>query len=134
MESVSGSCHCGRLKFSTFEKPKVSFHCQCQHCQKFSSTGHGSYVLLDESKTIVEGNFSKWSYKADSGNITTKHFCPECGVHVFSLTNGHPNNFIANAMTLDDKSLFVPSIVLFSQHAQPWDTIDNSLIRYSASA
>lgn len=134
MKELSGRCQCGSLQFSSTNKPKISFHCQCQHCQKFSSTGHGSYVLLEKDKTVVKGEYSTWSYRADSGNTTTKHFCPKCGTQVFSLTSGHPNNFIASAMTLDDKNLFQPSLILFHQHALEWDQLDKSLIRYQAGA
>jgi hypothetical protein len=134
LNPVTGQCQCGSLKYTSLENPKISFHCQCEKCQKFSSTGHGSYILLDKSRTIVQGAFSSWSYEADSGNTTTKNFCPECGTHVFSLTSGHPNNFIGSAMTLDDKTHFRPSLVLFSQHAQRWDLLDSSLKRFQAGA
>ncbi|MBO9666129.1 MAG: GFA family protein [Bdellovibrio sp.] len=131
---ITGGCLCGGLRYECTGKPLIAFHCQCQHCQKLSSTGHGSYILLSKSETKVTGNFSIWSYTADSGNTTTKHFCPKCGTQVFSLTSGHQNNFIASASSLDDKSLFLPSLVLFAKHASPWDQIDNSLPRYSGGA
>lgn len=131
---ISGSCQCGSVKYSSSAKPIIAFHCQCKHCQKFSSTGHGSYVLLSKIHTAVTGDVSLWSYKADSGNLTTKNFCPKCGTQVFSLTSGHPNNFIANAMTLDNPKLFLPSLVLFENSSQSWDLIDSSLKRFSSGA
>jgi hypothetical protein len=131
---ITGSCQCKALRFECSGKPMIAFHCQCNHCQKFSSTGHSSYVLLDKSKTKVTGTFSTWSYQSDSGDTTTKHFCPACGTQVFSLVSEHENNFVASAACLDDKTLFLPSFVLFSKHAQPWDELDSSLPRYSSDA
>lgn len=131
---ITGGCLCGALKYECTTKPIIAFHCQCQHCQKLSTTGHGSYILLSKEKTNVLGKFSTWSYTADSGNTTTKHFCPTCGTQVFSLTSGHENNFIASASSLDDKSLFQPSLILFAKHAAPWDQIDDSLPQYPGGA
>ncbi|UYL07224.1 GFA family protein [Bdellovibrio sp. SKB1291214] len=115
-------------------KPLIAFHCQCLHCQKFSTTGHGSYVLLAKDKTKIIGSFSSWSYRADSGNVTTKNFCPLCGTQVFSLTSGHENNFIVSASSLDDKALFLPSLVLFSKYASTSDHIDSTLPRFLGGA
>ncbi|QDK38564.1 GFA family protein [Bdellovibrio sp. NC01] len=129
---IRGSRNCGAVVFTATEKPRIAFHCHCEHCQKFSSSGHASYVLFNKETSKISGKTSTWSYLADSGNTTTKHFCSTCGTQVYSQTSGHPNNMIVAASCLEAKDLFIPSIAMFTKHAAPWDLIAENLARYEA--
>lgn len=124
---ITGGCQCGALRYRCEGQPLVAFNCHCNRCQKFSGTGHGSYILLPGGATQVSGERSVWSYVADSGANVARHFCPICGTHVFGITSRHPGNFVALASSLDDRTLFRPTLALFTAEAAPWDAADASL-------
>ena len=40
----TGGCACGAIRYATKHAPVFQNHCQCRDCQRWSGTGHGSYL------------------------------------------------------------------------------------------
>lgn len=62
-----------------------------------------------------------------SGGQVTRHFCPNCGVVVYSLLELHPSGFAATAGSLDNPAMFDPIYALFTVESQSWDPIPDRL-------
>ena len=82
-------------------------------------------VQLKDGTT--SGKLSSYEGEADSGFIAKHRFCGKCGSPIFSSTARFPDILSVYAGSLDDKSLFQPTKVLYSGNAPHWDYIDPDL-------
>lgn len=128
--TLSGGCACGAVRYESKSDPLVCGHCQCRACQRASGTGHASHVMVPKESLIVHGEVRFWDSPADSGNIVGRGFCPACGSPVLSRNTGFPDHMFLRAASLDDPGKFVPTLVVFTGTAQPWDRIDPALMSF----
>ncbi|MEZ5937198.1 MAG: GFA family protein [Hyphomonadaceae bacterium] len=83
MTAVSGSCHCGAVKFSveTDLGPGSSvFECNCSHCARKGLLLH--FVSPDQF-TLETPEAKLTEYRFNTHSIAHK-FCPTCGVQGFA--------------------------------------------------
>lgn len=132
VQEITGGCACGQLRYTCSTEPAAELNCHCRKCQYMSGGGHGAIVVLLKEKTKVAGEASTWSYTADSGGQVTRHFCPNCGVTVYSLLELHPLAFAATAGSLDQPERFKPKYALFTVESQDWDPIPEHLQKMPA--
>lgn len=98
---LEGSCHCGAVRFSVESRAPYPFlRCYCSICRK--TTGGGGYAIniSGDAKTLhVHGRQHVKVYRAmlDEGAGTEKirsehqrHFCGECGSHLWAFHPGWP--------------------------------------------
>ena len=67
---------------------------------------------------------------ADSGNVMHRHFCPQCGTHLFSASEARPHLIIVRNGTLDDTTLARPDATIWTRSAPDWAWIDEALPRH----
>ena len=127
MTSMKGGCHCGAVRYEATAEPLMTGHCQCRCCQQLSGAGHASHIALPKAAVAITGEVSTYQWRADSGNIVTNAFCPNCGSPVYGTSSGFPDMLTIRAASLDDPSHFQPQMVVFSKSAQPWDHIGGDL-------
>lgn len=127
----TGGCSCGAIRYEKPGETVAELHCQCQHCQKRSGTGHSSYlVFAGRADLILKGEVKTWSIKGDSGKEKYHAFCPNCGTPVFVTFPDAPELIAIHTGSLDDPSQFTPQIVTYAMRAQPWDTLDSELQKF----
>jgi hypothetical protein len=68
-----------------------------------------------------------WDIVADSGNVKTRGFCPNCGSPVSLTFSATPDSFTVHAASLDDPGRYKPQVVTYRARGYPWDKIDPSL-------
>ena len=112
-ESVKGRCLCGAVNYEFTGGPQVVGHCYCVDCRKSSGTGHGTHVGLAESNFTLEGDLSFYEHPADSGNIVTRGFCPNCGCAILSRNSAFDGMVFARASSLDDPNLVSPQMIVY---------------------
>ncbi len=124
---LTGGCLCGSVRYETNVEPQFSIHCCCRQCQQITGTGHASQFALPKAQVSITGELKTYRLAADSGNIVSSAFCPDCGSPIFKTSSGYPDNVFFHAATLDDPSLFNPQVVVWSKNKQPWDYLDPNL-------
>jgi hypothetical protein len=130
----SGGCACGALRYETGAEPVFSNHCQCSDCQKRSGTGHSSYLTFpDKAEVTVSGEAKTWTVRADSGFDKHHAFCPRCGTPVYLTFDRMPNIFTVHATSLDDPSLFAPTVITYAGSALAWDDMSPTLTAFETS-
>jgi hypothetical protein len=77
----------------------------------------------------VSGELRHYDTTAESGNVSTRGFCPICGSPILFKTSGFADLIFLTAGSLDDPNLFEPGMVVFTDSAQSWDHIDPALRR-----
>jgi hypothetical protein len=123
----SGGCACGAIRFEVVGEPIFQNHCQCRDCQRQSGTGHGSYLTFPRGGVTQTGDAKLWDIAADSGNVKTRAFCPECGSPVYMTFAAMPDVFTVHAASLDDPGRFAPQVVTYAARGHAWDHLDTLL-------
>jgi len=121
----TGGCACGAVRYEIVGEPVFANHCQCRDCQRASGTGHGSYLTFSGREAVkLDGRATTWDVVADSGNVKTHGFCPNCGSPVFLTFAAMPDLFTICAASLDDPGRFGPGAVTYTARGQSWDSLD----------
>lgn len=124
--AIEGGCLCGRVRYRCAEETGGG-HCHCIDCRKTSGTGHGSHMIVPDAAFSMTGALKFFDKPADSGNMVSRAFCPECGSAVYSTNSGMPGLVFVRASSLDDPELFKPQMVVYTDRAASWDKMDPAL-------
>ena len=96
---VSGSCHCGAVRFEAElpAPPVPALDCNCSICR---ATGFLHIVVPHEEFELLTGQDVLVSYRFGTG--AAEHlFCGRCGVKSFYQPRSHPDAWSVNANCLD---------------------------------
>ena len=126
-ESLSGGCLCGAVRYDCKGAPMVVGHCHCEACRKSSGTGHCTHMGIAEDSFTISGEVRFYDRAADSGNIISRGFCPNCGSPVYSKNAGVPGMVFPRVSSLDDPETVKPEIVVYASRAPSWDLVDPAL-------
>lgn len=127
----SGSCLCEAVKYTSSNNPNMVAHCHCVDCRKSSGTGHCTHVVVPEDGFDVRGIVKFYERPADSGNIVSRSFCPDCGSPVFSRNSSMSGTVFLRASTLDDLEIIQPQMIVYASSAASWDHMNPDLASFA---
>ena len=131
MTEFSGGCLCGAIRYEVTGDPIRAAHCHCDDCRRATGASFATNVFFkEEDLTVTQGTPKRFQHKADSGNTSTRKFCPVCGAPVMAVSSGMPDLAMLVAGSLDDPSVFKPTMDVFTDCAQPWDHMDPELAKF----
>lgn len=130
MDTVTGECLCGQLQYRCEAQAIMAGHCQCTDCQKMSGSGHASSIAFPAGSLKITGEMSTYQKKADSGNIVTRGFCPNCGSQVHATNTGYEQFEFIRAGSLHNLEHFKPTMVVYAKSAASWDSTDPELVHF----
>ena len=108
MDSVTGGCLCGKVRFIAMGEPDRVGLCHCMDCRKHHGALFHASAIFAQQAVTVEG---------ETRSFAGRHFCPECGSSVFSRTG---EEIEINLGTLDETDRFVPSYELWTVRREGW--------------
>ena len=120
----TGGCQCGKVRYEITQQPLLVYTCHCLDCQRLTSSAFSLGVVVPEGGFRLSGIEPRALQRvADSGRITTRLVCPECG----SWITGLPRDglYRVRGGTLDDTSWLRPVAHIFLRSAQAWQRIPN---------
>jgi len=129
-DKITGGCRCGAVRYECDAEPILAGHCHCTACQRASGTDKNSAVALPQDAFRLTGEITEYTVKADSGNDSTRGFCPTCGDPITGHNTGMAGMMMVTAASLDDPSVFQPQMDIFVASAQPWDHMDPDLPKF----
>ena len=88
---VSGSCHCGAVKFTVDGVPDKAIECNCSHC---SRKGFLLWFAPRTALSVSEGGDAMATYTFNKHAIQHR-FCPQCGCQPFGLGKGQDGSEMA---------------------------------------
>ena len=97
-KTMSGGCHCGRVRFRvTADLSRIS-ECNCSICTK---KGFLHLIVPPDQFELLSGADALTTYQFNTG--TAKHtFCSTCGIHAFYVPRSDPDKIDVNVRCLDD--------------------------------
>ena len=119
----AGGCLCGAVRYESAVAPLLAGHCHCTDCRKTSATGHATHVVVPSTAFTVSGEVRFFDRPADSGNVVSRGFCPQCGSALYS-TNAQSHDMIfVRASSLDDPDIITPAASVYVSRAPKWDLV-----------
>ena len=122
MASIEGGCLCGAVRYRSEAEPVMQVICHCKTCQKNSGSAFSMNVAVPEDSLQVEGK-SLRSYEdrsGASGQPFHRHYCGDCGSHVYSQGPAYGAVAFIKAGTLDEATWVAPSVHIWTEEKLPW--------------
>jgi hypothetical protein len=116
---LTGSCLCGVLWYEITEAPQLVYTCHCRDCQKLTSGAFSMAIVVKDEAFHLRGIEPRQIHRpTDSGRISTRLVCPECGSWICGLRSNGIRR--VRAGTLDDTSWLRPTAHFWTRSKQPW--------------
>ncbi len=116
-----GGCQCRAVRYVITGEPIVTYACHCIICQSQSGSAFGLAMRIHvEDFQISTGELKSFTRQADSGQIFTNSFCPDCGTRIHHHASKATGHLSLKPGTLDDTSWLKPTHHVFARSAQPW--------------
>lgn len=131
-KTLKGGCLCGAVRYEIAADPLITGHCHCLDCRKASGAAHGTFAGFPKSAVTVTGDMKTYRTKADSGMMSSRSFCPECGSWVSGEPESVPGVIAITIATLDDPEAIRPQMRFYDKRRLSWDTVDSSLPAFPA--
>ena len=126
-----GGCLCGAVRYECTGEPVFALLCHCRDCQRQSGSAYAAgWRVPAAGFRVTQGEPKLFVKSADSGNVITRAFCPDCGSMLFLQVSARPDLVAIRVGTLDDPSGFRPVADIFVKSAQPWDYMKPDLPKY----
>ena len=126
-ELYTGGCLCGAVRYEARGDPLMTGHCYCADCRKASGSGFIPFMGFASSAVRFSGESLKFSSKAANGNDAVRNSCQVCGSLVFGGIVGKDTMHTIYAGSLDDPSLFRPTVAVFTSGHPDWALIPAGL-------
>ena len=126
---LHGSCGCGAISFEVRGPFELARYCHCHRCQKRTGTSSSANArVAKEALAILSGEDKIRSWSPESGQ--PKHYCAECGGHVFSGPLD-AEKIVIRLGTIDGDPGIRPEYRQWVSSAAAWEEIpDDGLPRY----
>ncbi len=99
--TMTGGCHCGRVRFKVTADLSRVTDCNCTICTK---KGFLHLIVPPEQFELLSGADALTTYTFNTG--TAKHtFCATCGIHPFYVPRSDPDKIDINVRCLDGVDL-----------------------------
>lgn len=95
---LTGSCHCGAVRFRVDSVITELTTCDCSLCVKRNAV---MAKVPEQALSVLEGSEVLTRYEWNTRRA--KHyFCSRCGIYLFHRKRAAPDHFGVNAFCLDD--------------------------------
>lgn len=123
---MKGRCYCGQLRYEAEGEPMLKSQCHCRECQYISGGSPNVYMLMPTSGfRYTQGTPSTFK-RTDIDPAVTREFCSNCGTHICTRRPGL-DAVILKVGTLDDPSVFMPAMAIFTKDKQPFHRIPEGI-------
>jgi len=123
MPSISGSCLCGAVRYTSSAQPALTAFCHCRSCQKAGGGGYSVNVVVPSASLEIQGELRTFEAVGASGLPVTRRFCGQCGSPLFTDAASFAGVTFVKGGSLEDASWIRPTLHIWCDSAQPWDVL-----------
>jgi len=120
MSDITGGCLCGRVRYTVTGEPVFSGLCHCRNCQRYTGSSFEAVIAFPTPAVSIKGILKTYHDTGDSGQPVRRNFCPNCGSGIIAQADVLPGVTIVLAGTLDEPTVFNPTMDVYWSSAQPW--------------
>jgi len=118
--TCTGGCLCGALRYEARGEPQAQGYCFCADCRKASGSGFVPFLTFAPSSVRIEGEAKVSVVRSFRGRDAVRNRCAACGSLVFGGPVGKAEFHTLYAGSLDDPSLFRPTMAIFTRDKPDW--------------
>jgi hypothetical protein len=96
-QTMSGGCHCGRVRFRVTADLSRVTECNCSICSK---KGFLHLIVPAEAFELLSGKDALTAYRFNTG-VAQHTFCSICGIHPFYTPRSDPDKIDVNVRCLE---------------------------------
>jgi len=123
---ITGSCHCGVVKYEVHGRLLMFAYCHCPDCRKYTGSAFSSVLATEfEGFKIVSGEDCLVEYQSSPGKH--RFFCGTCGCSIYLRAEHRPGMIFVRAGSLDDDPHMKPQAHFWTSVKAPWHDITDSL-------
>ena len=102
MTTLSGGCHCGRVRFEVEAAPDIAAdQCNCSICRM---SGYVHMIVAKNDFRLLSGQDVLRTYQFNSG-VAQHYFCRNCGIKSYYVPRSHPDGISINVNCLDQAGI-----------------------------
>jgi hypothetical protein len=116
----TGGCLCGAVRYEATGEPMFMGLCFCADCRKASGSGFIPFIGFPAAALRFTGETLMYTSKAANGGDSVRNSCPTCGGLVFGGIAGTDDSHTIYAGSLDDPSVFKPTMAIFGRSRPDW--------------
>jgi hypothetical protein len=129
MTTFTGGCICGAIRYECDVEPIMMFKCHCRDCQHVSGGGYVPVLLFPRNGLrITKGSLKLHVTESMRGGEHQRGFCTSCGSRISGGMSASAIGIAAGS--LDDPSLFQPTMDIHTADAQAWDLLDPASMKF----
>lgn len=132
LSTRTGGCLCGQLRYTATGEPTIAGHCYCADCRHASGSGFIPFMGFLASALTFTGETLRHTSMSARDTPSVRNSCPKCGGLVFGGIVGVDISHTIYAGSLDDPTMFVPTIAIFTRDRPDWATIPPGLAAFTA--
>jgi hypothetical protein len=123
----TGGCLCGALRYEARGEPRAQGYCCCGDCRKASGSGFVPFLNFPPDSVLFSGKMMHSLARSLRGPDAVRNRCATCGSLVFGGPVGRAEFHTIYAGSLDDPSLFQPTIAIFTRDKPDWVLLPTGL-------
>jgi hypothetical protein len=127
MSEISGSCLCGKIRFTANAEPGFVGVCHCRNCQRNSGSAFAVVLGFPAGAVSTQGELKTYIDTGESGKSVFRQFFPDCGSSISSEAEVMPGMIMLKAGSMDDSSVVKPVMQIYCDSAQPWVSLGGEL-------
>ena len=132
IETVSGGCACGAIRYEFNAEPAAAINCHCRDCQRASGAGFAACLLVwEESFKYLSGKPKYHTKISERGETMLRGFCADCGSPLGILEPHRPKLVFLSAASLDDPEFYKPTMNIYTDSSHSWDIMDPALEQFA---
>jgi hypothetical protein len=128
--TITGGCLCGAIRYEARSAPLRMGFCYCADCRKASGSGFIPFMRFEANVLSFKGTTRVHTAKSMRGSDAHRNFCPNCGGLVYGGIVGKVEFHTIYAGSLDDPSVFKPSMAIFLRSKPDWVIVPPGLTSF----
>lgn len=125
--TYTGGCLCGAVRYEARGEPSSQGYCFCRDCRKASGSGFIPFLEFPAHSVRFAGETKHSIVKSARGEDAVRNHCAICGSLVFGGMVGKHSAHTIYGGSLDEPSLFQPTIAIFTRDKPDWISMPREL-------
>lgn len=127
-ELLTGSCHCGAIKFSTGATPLWSGYCHCASCRRATGAPFTAFF------GVLRGTVTWTGLRTEiTRGPVTRSFCPHCGTQLTYQSQRWPDETHLYTANLSDLTKVPPQEHYHFAEKLPFVAFDDGLPKWQTN-
>lgn len=117
----NATCSCGQLTIAVTGDPSFVVACNCLKCQSRTGSVFGVSAYFEDAQVAsINGQSTQFDKISDSGNLSKRHFCPQCGSTVYWQAGSLPDKTGIAVGCFGDPNFPAPKAVVWTSSKHDW--------------